>query len=98
MTARRCVALLAVATSLAGCSWPVRTVRVEVPVPVPCVQDVPSRPMLYTEAEILAMDPYRATIATWRDRRLAVDHVGVLEAVLRACRSPLTTPGDTPSK
>lgn len=78
--------ILVALAALSGCSLlPAKPERIEVPIPVPCVSGVPMRPALMTDSEIRALDDYRATLATWRDRRIAIDHIATLEATLRAC-------------
>lgn len=63
-------AILLLVAALAGCeSVPTVTVPREVNVPVlaPCIDpaDAPQAPAVPSEAELLAMDPYRRTIAVW---------------------------------
>lgn len=61
--------------------------EVKVPVPVPCIDpaDVPKRPATRTEADLLAMDPYRRTLAAWSDLKRLEAYAGELEAVVHAC-------------
>lgn len=64
------VVILLLLAVLAGCeSVPTVTVpkEVKVSVPVPCIDtaDAPQAPVVPSEAELLAMDPYRRTLALW---------------------------------
>ena len=77
---------------LAGCAArPVvvtETVEVRVPVPVPCIAEMPARPAVMTDAELLALDDYRAVVALRRDRMLLVQYAAEAEAVMRPCARP----------
>ncbi len=73
---------------LAGCAAPaprVETVTVHVPVPVPCVDVLPARPALVTDAELRAMSDYQLPLALWRDRLMRSAYEAELEATLIAC-------------
>lgn len=62
---------------------------VEIPVAVSCVDQVPVEPLLYTDAEILAMDDYRAIVALRSDRAKATLYIRELEDVVDVCdRAP----------
>lgn len=58
----------------------------EVPVAVSCVDERPERPQLRSEAEILAMDDYRAVLALRAERLKAELYIGKLEDVVTACQ------------
>lgn len=61
--------------------------RVLVQVPSPCIDpaDVPQRPALRTEADLMAMDTYRRTLAAWSDLKRLEAYAGELEAVVQGC-------------
>ena len=62
------------------------TVEVPVPVAVPCVQEIPSRPAVQSDAEILALSDYGAVVALRRRDLLMQAWAAELEALLAACR------------
>lgn len=74
---------------LAGCgSQPVTVPKeVKVQVPVPCVgpADVPRRPATRSEADLLAMDTYRRTLAAWSDLKRLEAYSAQLEAIAEGC-------------
>ena len=78
-----------VALSLAGCAAQTITVpkEVKVQVPVACVDPAarPQRPALRTEAELLALDRYRRTLAAWSDLKAYEAYSAELEAVVEGC-------------
>lgn len=88
VTAR--AAVLALILLLAGCTT-VPEVRipetVRVPVPVPCISHEarPQRPALRTEADLMAMDSYRRTLAAWSELLTLRAWSGELEAVVEGC-------------
>lgn len=93
MIARRllllCVAVLAAALAT-GCSTvPEIAVpeKVLVQVPVPCVHpdSRPQRPATRTEDDLLNMDTYGRTLATWSDLARLRAYAGELEAVVEGC-------------
>ena len=61
--------------------------RVSVPTPVPCVDPArrPRAPQLRTEADLLAMDRYRRTLAAWQDLKKHEAYQVELEAVVEGC-------------
>ena len=69
--------------------------RVEIPkevkviVAVPCVKksDLPTRPELRSDDEILALDRFKRTIAMWGERLDREDYEAKMAAVLAACAS-----------
>ena len=77
------------ANVLAGCGT--NTVQVpretKVMVPAPCVTaaDVPRRPATRTEADLLAMDTYRRTLAAWSDLKKLEAYAAELEAIAAGC-------------
>ena len=69
--------------------------KVDVEVPVACVrpEDVPARPALRTEADLMAMDRYRRTLAAWSDLRKLEAYAAELEAIAAGCsRIPAAIP------
>ena len=75
------------ALALAGCAAQTVTVprEVKVEVPVACVQERPQRPALRSEAELLALDRYRRTLAAWSDLKAYEAWAAELEAVVEGC-------------
>lgn len=75
---------------LASCET-VQTVEVpkevKVPVPVACIdpKDVPERPQLRTEADLMAMDTYRRTLAAWQDLKRWEAYGAQLEVIAQSC-------------
>lgn len=85
LSSTRMLVLLAL---LAGCAAPAprtETITVHVPVPVPCVDVLPDRPALVTDAELRAMSDYQLPLALWRDRLMRQGYESELEATLTAC-------------
>lgn len=56
-------------------------------VPMACLSpaDKPQRPVLLTDAEILALDTYRATWALWGDRLERDGYEKKMEAMVEGC-------------
>lgn len=82
-----CVRLLPVAAALAGCATGLPE-RVEIPVPVPCVQHLPERPALATDALAAGATTYDKARAALAERQQLRGYVVELEAVLGACTAP----------
>lgn len=59
---------------------------VRVPVPVRCVESVPERPELVSDAELLSLDDYGLVVSLARDRRQRQGYEAQLEAVIEGCR------------
>lgn len=88
MTAAVWAAGVAAALVLAGCAQGVRVPEVvRVPVPVRCVDQVPARPALLSDAELLALDDYALPVSLARERHVLLAYVGELEAVVAGCVS-----------
>jgi hypothetical protein len=98
MTARilLLVGLAMSCAALVACSSPVQVPeRVEVEVPVACVSvsDVPPRPPVRSEADLMAMDRYRRTLAAWSDLKSLEAYSAQLEAIAEGCsRIPARPP------
>jgi hypothetical protein len=75
--------------ALAGCAAfdapAPRTVTVDVPVMVPCVQQVPARPAFRTNKQLLELDSYLLMVAIEKDRVQAIVWGDRLAALLMAC-------------
>lgn len=81
---------------LAGCaSTPALPERVEVPVPVPCVAQVPARPEFVTDAQLRAMGDYALILSLAKDRLQRRQYEAEVEAVIAACKV-LDSPSRTP--
>ena len=84
-----CLSLLAFCLLQAGCSLlPAKPepIAVNIPVPVPCVTELPAAPTLPSDDEYRAMDEYRFVTSLWLERRLRQNYQGELEAILKGCR------------
>ena len=82
-------AIACLAALLAGCSTTIPVPEtVKVPVPVSCIDAPIPKPRLVTDAELAAMDDYKATISLWIDRRDRQTYEGRLEAALAGCWLP----------
>lgn len=83
------IALVALALAAGCASSPTVDVpkTVNVQVPVPCIDpaDVPQRPALRTEDDLMAMDTYRRTLAAWSDLTRLRGYAAELEAVVQGC-------------
>lgn len=69
--------------SLTGCATPPTAA---IPIPVSCVKEAPAKPATVSEAEILAMNDYAATLTTYTERLLLKAYADKAEAVISACR------------
>jgi hypothetical protein len=80
--------------AIAGCATPrevPRTVREQVPIPCVAREDRPERPVLLSDAELMALDDYRRTWALWGDRLEREGYELKLEAVVEGCSRIPTT-------
>lgn len=86
MLAASCLSLAACSNVLPRQPEPVvRVVETKVQVSVPCLKEMPSRPAMRTEAEILALPNYDAGFALWEDWDVRRTYIDRLEAVLAPC-------------
>jgi hypothetical protein len=58
---------------------------VNVPIPVPCIDQMPQRPALATDADLLKLVDTDFIVALGIDRQQRVKYIGELEAVLQGC-------------
>lgn len=85
------LAVSSAAVALASCSSAPAAVRVPervaIEVPVPCVrpQDLPQRPQVRSEVDLMAMDRYRRTLAAWSDLKKLEAYAAELEAIAAGC-------------
>jgi len=81
-------ALWLIGIILIGCtSAPTVPERVLVPTPVPCLSaPPPAPPETRSEAEILSMDDYAATMQAWIERLSLKAYAAKADALLQACR------------
>lgn len=83
---RACTTAAGVVLGLAGCAGIEVPKEVRVPVAVPCVEQVPQRPSMMSDQELLALDDYGLVVALARDRRVRQGYIVELEATLEGCR------------
>lgn len=75
------------ASLAAGCAAdPPLPREVKVPVPVPCITQVPARPDLQPDAWLAELDDYQLVLELARDRRLRQAYQAELEAAIAGCR------------
>lgn len=83
--------IVALAALLAGCAAQpaLRVQQVKVPVPVPCRESEPPRPVMPTEAleEDVTLDAFAAAVIAEIERREGYE--GQLRAALAACTAPV---------
>jgi hypothetical protein len=74
---------------IAGCSSQpaIQTVEVKVPVPVACVESMPDRPTIQTQAEIVKLPDFDAVFQLNRAVLQWEGYGATLEAVLQGCVS-----------
>ena len=75
--------LLAAIVALSGCA----TLDAKVAIPVSCIKsEPPAMPQTVSEAEILAMDDFSATLTVYTERLLLKAWGVKAESLLQACR------------
>jgi hypothetical protein len=79
------LAVLILLALLAGCATPAPTV-VRVPVPVPCVVDLPAEPAIASDLELRAMSDYRLVLVIARERLQLLGYSAELRATVSGCR------------
>jgi hypothetical protein len=73
---------------MTGCtSAPTIPETVQIPVRVSCIDHLPEKPKLHTDAEIKAMPDYEAILTLLADRVEDAIYRGQMEAVMEGCRS-----------
>lgn len=80
--------LAAVAALASGCATDLKIPeKVSINVPVPCIkpEDLPQRPALRTEDELMAMDRYQRTLALQSDWKKLQAYRAELEAIAAGC-------------
>ena len=79
----RNMAMLAILAVVSGCA----TLDARVAVPVSCLKsDPPAMPQTASEAEILAMSDYAATLTVYTERLTLKAYSAKADALLQACR------------
>ena len=74
------------ALALTGCTAaPKLPEVVRIPVPVPCIEQLPTAPELAQDDALLAMDDYHAVLTMWKDRLSARMGYEELRATAQAC-------------
>lgn len=72
---------------LAGCaSAPTVPDVIRVQVPTPCIEVAPTRPIMLSDAQLLALDDYGLVLALAQDRRVRQGYQLELEAAVAGCR------------
>ncbi|MEI6317402.1 MAG: hypothetical protein WCS09_02730 [Pseudomonadota bacterium] len=78
------LAALILLALLTGCGTTTQVVRV--PVPVPCVVDLPPEPVIATDLELRAMNDYRLVLTIARERLVLLNYSGELRAAAAGCQ------------
>jgi len=77
---------LAIFALLTGCSTlPELPKETLVPVPVPCVEAMPDKPRLLTDAELAKLADYQLVLAIRQDQLALRAYAEILEALMLAC-------------
>lgn len=71
------------ALALTGCASAPQVVRV--PVPVPCVVELPAAPAITPDSELRAMSDYRLILTVARERLVLIGYSAELRASASAC-------------
>lgn len=77
--------------TLLGCVAPqpvIQTVTVKVPVSVPCLKVMPTKPDILPLDQVLALSDYEATIRLAQDHLKSLDYQQQIDAILPACVQP----------
>ena len=79
----RVIRLFLITAFVSGCA----TLDAKVAVPVSCLAtEPPAMPQTVTDAELLAMSEYAATLTTWTERLELKAYAAKADALLQACR------------
>lgn len=76
--------ILPAALFLTGCATPAPIV-VRVPVPVPCVVDLPAEPRISTDLELRTMSDYRLVLVIARERLQLLSYSAEVRAAAEGC-------------
>jgi uncharacterized lipoprotein YajG len=79
------LAALILLALLAGCATPSPTV-VRVPVPVPCMVDLPAELRISTDLELRAMSDYSLVLVIARERLQLLSYSAEVRAAAEGCR------------
>ena len=77
------IVLLSCAAIISGCAT---APTASIPIAVSCVKEAPAVPVVATEAEILRMTEYDATITVWAERLLLKAYALKADAILIGCQ------------
>jgi len=88
----RQIAAAGIILLLVGCNGTLPPVpkTVLVPVPVPCLDKLPERPVFLSDATLSGLDDFAFVIELRRDQLELRGHVAVLTATLQACLKKFT--------
>lgn len=78
------ISIIALSSVLSGCASTMPE-TVNIPIPVPCIDAMPQRPLLATDADLIKLVDTDFIIALGIDRQQRVKYIGELEAVLQGC-------------
>jgi hypothetical protein len=81
------LAVLILLALLVGCATPAPTV-VRVPVPVPCVVELPAEPAIASDLELRAMSDYRLVLVIARERLQLLGYAAELRGAAVGCSAP----------
>lgn len=79
------LAALVLIALLTGCATTPPPATVRVPVPVPCVVELPPEPVITPDSELRAMSDYRLVLVIARERLQLIGYSGELRAAALGC-------------
>lgn len=83
---KRLSILALIIVNLSACSlFPTKIQKVSVPFPIPCVQQLPTKPQLISDAELLQLTGGSFVYALHADRLKRIGYTDELESILTAC-------------
>jgi hypothetical protein len=85
MRLARLAVALGLSVGIAGCET-LRQPPVSVPIAVPCIKSVPTRPALVSDAELAVMSDGQLVLALRRLELILLDYTAELEAVISSCK------------